>query len=269
MRRVAEVGSPLVISSGKRPIVTFDFLEIALFQEDGAYYVKEHIIAMYPVLPTMQGVDHVLMRTAMDELFEFCRGREERFAEQFVWMEILLERTETIAAREKERIRRELQVYDSLWENHPRVKQIRAEVAASKAQLEAQFKKGRAQLEAERAQVEKGKAQLEAERAQLEKGRVQLEAQLEKGRVQLEAQLEAERAQLEKGRAQLETEGEVHGLQHAIVTLVRVRYPALIQMAQQKVAHLDKIDALNFLFEQISAQTTEDGVRALLLPTVA
>ncbi len=220
--------------------MTFDFLEIALFQEDGAYYVKEHIIAMYPVLPTMQGVDHVLMRTAMDELFEFCRGREERFAEQFVWMEILLERTETIAAREKERIRRELQVYDSLWENHPRVKQIRAEVAASKAQLEAQFKKGRAQLEAERAQVEKGKAQLEAERAQLE-----------------------------KGRAQLETEGEVHGLQHAIVTLVRVRYPALIQMAQQKVAHLDKIDALNFLFEQISAQTTEDGVRALLLPTVA
>ena len=206
--------------------MTFDFLEIALFQEDGAYYVKEHIIAMYPVLPTMQGVDHVLMRTAMDELFEFCRGREERFAEQFVWMEILLERTETIAAREKERIRRELQVYDSLWENHPRVKQIRAEVAASKAQLEAQFKKGRAQLE-------------------------------------------AERAQLEKGRAQLETEGEVHGLQHAIVTLVRVRYPALIQMAQQKVAHLDKIDALNFLFEQISAQTTEDGVRALLLPTVA
>ncbi len=238
--------------------MTFDFLEIALFQEDGAYYVKEHIIAMYPVLPTMQGVDHVLMRTAMDELFEFCRGREERFAEQFVWMEILLERTETIAAREKERIRRELQVYDSLWENHPRVKQIRAEVAASKAQLEAQFKKGRAQLEAERAQVEKGKAQIEAERAQLEKGRVQLEAQLE-----------AERAQLEKGRAQLETEGEVHGLQHAIVTLVRVRYPALIQMAQQKVAHLDKIDALNFLFEQISAQTTEDGVRALLLPTVA
>ena len=220
--------------------MTFDFLEIALFQEDGAYYVKEHIIAMYPVLPTMQGVDHVLMRTAMDELFEFCRGREERFAEQFVWMEILLERTETIAAREKERIRRELQVYDSLWENHPRVKQIRAEVAASKAQLEAQFKKGRAQLEAERAQVEKGKAQIEAERAQLE-----------------------------KGRAQLETEGEVHGLQHAIVTLVRVRYPALIQMAQQKVAHLDKIDALNFLFEQISAQTTEDGVRALLLPTVA
>ena len=247
MRRVAEVGSPLVISSGKRPIVTFDFLEIALFQEDGAYYVKEHIIAMYPVLPTMQGVDHVLMRTAMDELFEFCRGREERFAEQFVWMEILLERTETIAAREKERIRRELQVYDSLWENHPRVKQIRAEVAASKAQLEAQFKKGRAQLEAERAQVEKGKAQIE------------------KGK----AQIEAERAQLEKGRAQLETEGEVHGLQHAIVTLVRVRYPALIQMAQQKVAHLDKIDALNFLFEQISAQTTEDGVRALLLPTVA
>jgi len=202
--------------------VTFDFLEIALFQEDAAYYVKEHLIGMYPVLPTMQGVDHVLMRKAMDELFEFCRGREERFAEQFVWMEVLLERTETIAVREKERVRRELQVYDSLWENHPRVKQIRAEVAASKAQFEKRI-----------------------------------------------AQLEAERAQLEKGRVQLETEGEVHGLQHAIVTFVRVRYPALTEMAQQKVAHLHNLDALNFLLEQISVQTTEDGVRALLLPTVA
>jgi len=216
--------------------VTFDFLEIALFQEDAAYYVKEHLIGMYPVLPTMQGVDHVLMRKAMDELFEFCRGREERFAEQFVWMEVLLERTETIAVREKERVRRELQVYDSLWENHPRVKQIRAEVAASKAQFEKRI------------------AQLEAERAQFEK------------RI---AQLEAERAQLEKGRVQLETEGEVHGLQHAIVTFVRVRYPALTEMAQQKVAHLHNLDALNFLLEQISVQTTEDGVRALLLPTVA
>ena len=202
--------------------MTFDFLEIALFQEDAAYYVKEHLIGMYPVLPTMQGVDHVLMRKAMDELFEFCRGREERFAEQFVWMEVLLERTETIAVREKERVRRELQVYDSLWENHPRVKQIRAEVAASKAQFEKRI-----------------------------------------------AQLEAERAQLEKGRVQLETEGEVHGLQHAIVTFVRVRYPALTEMAQQKVAHLHNLDALNFLLEQISVQTTEDGVRALLLPTVA
>lgn len=66
----------------------------------------------------MQGVDHVLMSEAMDELFEICWGREDIFAEQFVWMELLLERAETIAMREKERIRRELHVYDSLWENH-------------------------------------------------------------------------------------------------------------------------------------------------------
>ena len=48
------------------------------------------------------------MRTAMDELFEAYQGMEGVFAEQFVWMELLLERTRTISLPEKERIRRNL-----------------------------------------------------------------------------------------------------------------------------------------------------------------
>lgn len=82
----------------------------------------------------------------MDELFEVYQGMEAVFAEQFVWMELLLERTRTISLPEKERIRRNLQVYNSLWENHPRVKQLRAEIAAGKAQGRAE---GRAQGRAE------------------------------------------------------------------------------------------------------------------------
>jgi hypothetical protein len=137
-------GSPLITSDGNENIITFNFREIALFKQQAEYYVQEHSIGMYPVLPTMQGVDHILMRTAMDELFEACQGMEGVFAEQFVWMELLLERTRTISLPEKERIRRNLQVYDSLWENHPRVKQLRAEIAAGKAQGRAE---GRAEGE--------------------------------------------------------------------------------------------------------------------------
>ena len=105
--------------------------------------------------------------------------------------------------------RRNLQVYDSLWENHPRVKQLRAEIAAGKAQ-------GRAE-----------------------------------------------------GRAEGVAKGKVEALQHAIVAFVRSHYPALTELAQQKVAHMNKPDALDYLLEQIYAQRDEDGVRPLLLPTVA
>ena len=113
-------------------------------------------------------------------------------------------------------------MYDSLWESHPRVKQLRAEIAASKAEVAAS-----------------------------------------------KAEVAASKAEIAASKARFEIQGEIHGLQHAIVTFVRVRYPNLTTMAQQKVAHLNKPDALSFLFEQIAAQTTEDGVRALLIPTVA
>ena len=85
---------------------------------------------MYPVLPTMKGSNHVLMKQAMDELAALYREDEVSLAQQFVWMELLLERTETIAPPEKAEIQKELKMYDPLWENHPKVKKIRAESKA-------------------------------------------------------------------------------------------------------------------------------------------
>lgn len=100
-------------------------------------------------------------------------------------MELLLERTETIAAAEKDEIQKELKMYDPLWEEHPKVKKIRVE-------------------------------------------------------------------------------SEVQALRSAIVTVVKVRFPALGEMAQRKVEQINTPDVLNFLLAQISAEPEEMGVRSLL-----
>ena len=50
--------------------------------------------------------------------------------QQFVWMNLLLERTDTIAQEEKQKIQERFKMYDPLWEEHPKVKKIRAESRA-------------------------------------------------------------------------------------------------------------------------------------------
>ena len=191
--RTAMAESPLVIKSGSKNIITFEFEKLPFFLQEAEYYVREHITSMYPVLPTMKGSNHVLMKQAMDELAALYRKDEVSLAQQFVWMELLLERTETIAPPEKAEIQKELKMYDPLWENHPKVKKIRAES---------------------------------------------------------------------------EAEGEIKASQRILVNVVKVRFPALTELAQQKVAQINTPEVLNYLLEQIAAEPDEAVVRALLRPTV-
>jgi hypothetical protein len=180
--------------------ITADFLlflhfeKMPLFLEEAEHYVHEHITCMYPLLPTMQGTNRVMMKQIMDELAALYRDDEVTLAQQFVWMELLLERTETISPAEKEEIQKELKMYDPLWEEHPKVKKIRVESR---------------------------------------------------------------------------TEGEVQALRSAIVTVVKVRYPELGEMAQQKVKEINTPEVLRFLLAQISAEPEEVGVRSMLRPTAA
>jgi len=187
--RTAMAESPLVIKSGSKNIITFEFEKLPFFLQEAEYYVREQITSMYPVLPTMQGTNHVLMKQAMEELAALYREDEVSLAQQFVWMELLLERTETIAPPEKAEIKKELKMYDPLWENHPKVKKIRAE---SKA------------------------------------------------------------------------EGEIQASQRILVNVVKVRFPALAEMAQQKATEVNSPDILNYLIEQVSTAPDESMVRWLL-----
>lgn len=73
----------------------------------------------------MQGVNSELISQAMDELAKVCHDAGV-LSERFLWMRVLLERTETIDAKEKIEIERRLAMYESLLENSLLIKQIKS-----------------------------------------------------------------------------------------------------------------------------------------------
>jgi len=128
--RTAMAESPLQVMSGERELLTFHFLTLPLFTLNAEHYVREHIVCMYPMLPTMQGTDDRVIEQAMAELAELYREDEVTLAQQFVCMQLLLERTDTISSQEKHKIQERLDMYDPLWDEHPKVKKIQAESEA-------------------------------------------------------------------------------------------------------------------------------------------
>jgi len=94
-----------------------------------------------------------LIDRAIDELAELYREDEVTLSQQLVWMELLLERADAVPAQEKEEVQRRLSMYDPLWEEHPKVKKIRAEVKQAKL-LARQEARAEAQQEVEQARQE-------------------------------------------------------------------------------------------------------------------
>jgi hypothetical protein len=128
--RVKMAESPWREMSGDEALVTFRFLILPLFQVDAEQYVQMHAWCMYPLLPTMKGVGADLLKQAMDELAALYRNDQSTLAQHFVYMSLFLERTETISPAEKVEIQRRLSMYDRLWEESPRVKEMRREIRA-------------------------------------------------------------------------------------------------------------------------------------------
>lgn len=132
--RVTIAKSPLQVSLGDSSILTFHFQVLPLFQLGAEQFVHKHIVCMYPLLPTMQSVNHEMIKQVMDELIALYREDEVTLADQLVWMSLLLERTDTIPAQEKSEIERQLHMYDQLWEESPRIRQERARARLRGAQ---------------------------------------------------------------------------------------------------------------------------------------
>ena len=57
---------------------------------------------------------------------------------------------------------------------------------------------------------------------------------------------------------------KIEGQQKAILVAVETRFPALVEMAQERVVRLNKPDELNLLIKQIILAPDEDKARWLL-----
>jgi hypothetical protein len=122
--RTAIAQSPLRIKSGEEEVVTFHFHTLPLFTLEAERYIQEHITCMYPLLPAMQGTNAEIIAQAMAELAALYREDEVGLSQQFVWIELLLEKTTTIPLAEKAKIQERIKMYDPLWDEHPKVKKI-------------------------------------------------------------------------------------------------------------------------------------------------
>jgi len=79
---------------------------------------------------------------------------------------------------------------------------------------------------------------------------------------------EAEAKGKAKGKAEGEAEGEVKGLQVAVIEIVRRRFPALLDITQQRVERVRKPDALSQFVGQIST-APDEATAAWLISTLA
>jgi hypothetical protein len=74
---------------------------------------------------------------------------------------------------------------------------------------------------------------------------------------------------VQKRSAEAEERGRTEGLQEAVVTIVKGRFPPLTELAQQRVIHIHTPEALNILLTQVSTAPDEATVRFLLSSTAA
>jgi hypothetical protein len=116
--------SPLHIEN----ILTFHFKTLPLFEQNAEDFVRQHQTAMYPLLPTMKNVHAKLISQVLQELTELYRDDQATLAQQLIWMQLLLERTDTVPDVEKEKIEEMLDFFEELWETSPRVQRLREQM---------------------------------------------------------------------------------------------------------------------------------------------
>ena len=68
----------------------------------------------------------------------------------------------------------------------------------------------------------------------------------------------------EKGRKEGKEEGAMQASQKILVDLVKIRYPSLVELAQQKAEEIDNASALQEVIKIIFAVSNEETARALL-----
>jgi hypothetical protein len=138
--RVAKMlSSPWEEKSGDEALVTFKFVVLPLFMLEADEYVREHVECMYPFLPTMHGANAELIGQVIDELEQLYRDDQVTLTKLFIWMQVFLDRTDTVSLEARKAVYKKLSTYNHLWAENPTIKQMLAEREV-KARAEGEIK---------------------------------------------------------------------------------------------------------------------------------
>ncbi|MBV9689113.1 MAG: Rpn family recombination-promoting nuclease/putative transposase [Ktedonobacteraceae bacterium] len=118
--------SPLEVSIEEEGIVVFHFRVIALWELDAQYYLDNHAMGFYPLLPTMRNARCDILKRALDELREWYSDERRKLAARLLWFDLFLQRTAMVSAEDKEEVKKKLDSLDSLLEESRFVKRAEA-----------------------------------------------------------------------------------------------------------------------------------------------
>lgn len=138
--------SPLIVESVGKTLLIFHFETLPLWQHRIEDYLQERAVAMYALLPTMQGANAALLNQAIDEMIQYYQDDTNKLIQELFWMGIILRRADFLPLEDKQTIEERLTMFDDLIENDPKMKKIRKDCEIKgRAEGEA---KGRAEGEA-------------------------------------------------------------------------------------------------------------------------
>ena len=120
------VDSPLQETIGEQDLLVFYFQVLPLWKLKAERYLSEHAVALYALLPTMEGADAQLLHKAIDEMVEYYKGDDTKLAQEFRWMGIVLRRAK-MPRRDKHKIEERLTMWDDLFERDPKMRKMRKE----------------------------------------------------------------------------------------------------------------------------------------------
>lgn len=226
--------SPFEEKCGKKKLLKFYFRQLCLWKLNANYFVRRHIVSMYALLPTMQGVNQDILLAAIDELSEYYAGNEVQLAHHLKWLGVMLRRSETVSMDDKEPVQERLDMWDNLLEQDEYLQKFIDRKAEKKAEEIAEKKAE------EIAEKKVGKAE--------EKG-------MQQG--------------IEKGKVMGETEGELKASRSFVLDIVAMRFPSLTEMAKRRVQKIDKPANLRQIATGIAIAPDEKTALQVLMSEAA
>jgi predicted transposase YdaD len=120
---------PLREMSGDQELLVFHFWVLPIWKLQAEQYLSEHAVAMYALLPTMEGANAQLLHKAIEEMVEYYKGDDTRLVQELRWMGIVLRRAK-MPRREKLAVEERLTMWDDLFERDPKMRKFRKESEA-------------------------------------------------------------------------------------------------------------------------------------------
>jgi hypothetical protein len=106
---------PLREMSGDEALLTFHYRVLPLWKMEAEFFVRNHVVCMYSLLPAMNGANAFLLLQAIDEMRQHYHG--PKLGDHLARFQKMLQRSSTMSELDKQIVEEALNTYDSLMDD--------------------------------------------------------------------------------------------------------------------------------------------------------